>query len=54
MSSLKTLAFIAGFVVILAAVFNVKGLKISHGIWIGAGLVVIGNLIPETTTGASA
>lgn len=53
MSNLKTIMFLAGLAVVLAAVFNVKGLKISHGIWIGAGLVLVANLIPESNQTAA-
>lgn len=54
MSSLKTIVLLAGFAVVMAAVFNVKGLKLSHGIWIGAGLVLVGSLIPENQQTAAA
>ena len=47
MSSLKTILLIAAFVVLMAGVFNVGGLKMWTGIWIAAALSVTGNLIPE-------
>lgn len=52
MSSLKTILFLVAFAVIMGAVFHVKGFKISHGIWIGAGLVLVANFIPESQTTA--
>ena len=46
--------FLAALAVIMGAVFNVKGLKISHGIWIGAGLVLVASVIPDSQSSTSA
>jgi hypothetical protein len=48
LSSLKTIILLAGLAVALAGFFKVGGLKLSHGIFIGIGLVIAGNLIPDT------
>jgi hypothetical protein len=53
MSSLKTILLLAGLAVAMGAAFNVKGLKVSHGLGIGIALVVIGSLIPDSTPAAS-
>jgi len=47
MSGLKTILLLAGLAVVLASVFNVGGLKISHGLGIGLVLIVGGSLIQD-------
>lgn len=54
MSNLKTIVLLAAFAVVIAAVFKVGGLKLSHGILLAGALVIAGNLIPESQTTATA
>lgn len=48
MSNLKTILLLAGFAVVMAGVFNVRGFKFSHAFVIGGAMVVAGYLTPES------